>query len=286
MSKARDIADSGGRSDALYTTTFIKDSGSYTLTAGSSYNIIAIGGGGAGGGASIGPNVNYDIGSGCAQGGASGAICQKYVAVEGSDLTLTISIGANGVGVDSATTGTNTSLGGSGGTTTVTGTDINMTANGGSGGTALRTNGTATLTIPAMTTRATASGGDNNIDGRICGSVAATQPYRSAQIGATLITDSPAISNLYANAGTNDNQTFTPITDSIPFAFEIGSSGMSRVQSNGTAANDVYIGGRGDYGMGGGGAVGCSGDTSTGTKSGQGGDGGSGLVVINEYRKL
>ena len=283
MSNARDIADSKGR--VFYTSTIISNSGSYTLTAGSSYNIIAIGAGGAGGAAGNFQNVNPPNGALAAQGGGSGAICSKYVTAN-SDITISISLGAGGIGVDTNTTG-GVTTGGSGGATTVTGPSINMSAGGGNGGQGARDTGSGSVSLPDISP-AVATGGDVSFAGKIAKAISSSSGYATAQSGATPDRDSPTVSDLdNTGSGVNTTDNRDPIQGILPFTEIAVSSGGGKIyQNSGAVSNTIAGNSATSYGCGGGGITTRSGDSSTGLKDGQGGDGGPGVVVIKEYRNL
>lgn len=269
----------------LYQSVVIEDSGSYTLTAGNTYNIIAFGGGGAGGSAVVGPNIDDLVGAAAAQGGATGGIVQKYVSVSGSDLTLTITIGAGGSGATADTATPRTATGGDGGDTTVTGTGISITAEGGQGGGAAQTNlNNTSVSVAAMSTRASGSGGDQTTEGKIVGSVSSGDSYSSVNVGASFGGDVANVSD-YIKLAVNGNETVAGEEGIVPFALFQEISGSSGLRAS-TGGNLNETAGTGGYACGGGAQISRSSDTSSINHQATGGDGGQGFVIINEYKEL
>jgi hypothetical protein len=125
-------------------------SGTFTAPFEGNYMVVAIGGGGGGGRAN-------SLRS--ATGGTAGSVAFKKVKLT-LGQTLTISVGAGGVGSSGVDTGAGLA-GTAGGATTVTGTGISLSSPGGPGG-VITTATTGTLTAPVGTN---ATGGDLNVLG-------------------------------------------------------------------------------------------------------------------------
>lgn len=285
MSKARDIADSGGGGKSLLGTKFLIQSGSYTLTGGNVYRIIAVGAGGAGG-SSVYAGGDRTKGSNAAQGGCSGAVAIKVVSPD-SDTNITMSMGAGGIGVLASISGvgSDTQTGGNGGATTVVGTGINLNAGGGQGGQASVNTGTGAAATLSALSGPTATGGDTNIDGSGVGQVDAAALFYTVQNGAGYLTPASAVSG-QAPTGNNDSYSEAAGTSFLPYLPNEASGGGGQAGCS-TTVNHTRNGGSGDYGCGGGGAVSRTGTTSTGaTRQANGGDGGQGFVIIYEYGAL
>lgn len=212
----------------LYMDVYTTGSGSWTVpdmlkVTGRKWRVTLVGGGGGGGGCAATAGL---IGNG----GGSGAVVIANIAYDGTNNTMSYSVGAAGV-----TTGNNTA-GGAGGNTTVTYGSITYTAPGGTGG----------------ATAATAGGQGVG--------------YLGSTSGGTII------GNYQGEAGDSGGASSTTFVVSgmgghTPLGFGSRTDG-------GLAANGLVGTG---YGSGGSGAK--TGPTSTGRT---GGNGASGLIVI-EY---
>jgi hypothetical protein len=126
--------------------------------------------GACGAGAAVYTNNNNAIAS-AASGGAGGGLCIKNIYMNAGD-TLVANLAASGAPAVASTIGAPVN-GGAGGVSTVTGTNLSMTANGGQGGTAA-TRTTAGTVTAAGALGGTASGGDINITGGNSGTAVAT----------------------------------------------------------------------------------------------------------------
>ena len=147
----------GGKNNVV--TAVVRESGTFTVPFDCTMMIQIVGGGGTGARLANSQGTNRTV---LATGGASGGTALKKVSVTaGQTFTVTIGSGANVSNNGVTNTAEN---GNTGGTSTVTGTNVNMTANGGGGGTYY--NGTydptKTLTSAAG---GSASGGDTNLTG-------------------------------------------------------------------------------------------------------------------------
>ena len=127
----------------------ILESGQFVAPFDGAYLVTAIGGGGSG--AKWTPTANGSV----ATGAAAGGLAQKLVRLKKGDV-LTLVIGAGGIAP--TTSGQN---GNAGGTTSVTGPGIALTANGGEGG---KTQAAVSGAV-AGAVGGTASGGDLNVQG-------------------------------------------------------------------------------------------------------------------------
>jgi hypothetical protein len=175
-----------GGSNIMFTDA-VKTSQTYTFKATGTVFIQAIGAGGSG--AMFSQDNAGNGNATCAiTGGAAGGYSRKTVAVTAGD-TLTITIGAGGARIPQNTSNEK-SNGNTGGTTTVTGsnlgsgnTSISLTANGGGGGLYNGAGGSYTNRTVGPTTGGTASGGDVNNTGGTS-SASATSSSNSYDDGA------------------------------------------------------------------------------------------------------
>ena len=147
------LKSAAGLGGFLRQERLILESGQFVAPFDGAYLVTAIGAGGSGARAPIGNGM-------AATGGAAGGLAQKLVRLKRGDV-LTLVIGAGGPA--QTTAGQN---GNAGGTTTVTGPGIALTANGGEGG---KTQAAGAGTV-AGANGGTASGGDLNVPGGNSGS--------------------------------------------------------------------------------------------------------------------
>ena len=181
----------------------------FTLTSTQTYTIpfdcdlfvIATGGGGGGGYSQTG---NAAGGSGRASGGAAAGMAIKLLAGFSTGNTLSITIGAGGIGgTNNFGTGSGAVSGSNGGTTTVASSGrTTLTANGGGGGTA----GTGT-TNRSSGSGGTASGGGLNLTGGTSSTSYVSQHTpgdRRAAAGGGISLDGPENASLAQTTGTGN----------------------------------------------------------------------------------
>lgn len=131
-------------------------SGTFTVQKTGWHRITVIGAGGSGGRE---VTSSSDSNARCvAGGGGAGGTCVKEVLLT-QGVNYTVTIGAGGASVSGSATGN------AGGTTTVTGPGVSMTANGGSGGLADDTIGSTSALSASGGVGGAASGGDVNYTG-------------------------------------------------------------------------------------------------------------------------
>lgn len=153
----------GAPSKSLIGGSILTTSSTVLIPEGFIATIVAIGAGGSGGAAGTSPD---NTAGAVANGGAAGAVAIKRINTTSGSVSLTATIGAGGASRTQTTDGATVGL--SGGTTTVTGTGVSLSAGGGSGGTALRSGGTEEL-VAALVSGGVASGGDINLSGASVG---------------------------------------------------------------------------------------------------------------------
>ena len=153
-------------SSGLSCSQLFEHPGSYTYNApvAGTYMIEVIGAGG-GGGAAAAQNGRGAYACGGSGGGYSRT--NAYVMTAGQLLTITVGAGGTSAGFG-ASSGTQQTvlIGGTGGTSTVTGTNLNMNCLGGSGGLGAVSNSVVYQPL-ALNSGGTASGGDVNLTGLI-----------------------------------------------------------------------------------------------------------------------
>lgn len=138
---------------------------------------------GADGSGAVALCLNDAVSSALASGGAAGGLSIKTLRVEAGD-TFVATLGSGGAQVSTTTPGSRVN-GNPGGTSTVTGPGVNMTANGGNGGLgAYAASGAASA---AGATGGTASGGDVNYTGGNSGTAAVTGAAGVAATGGAAV---------------------------------------------------------------------------------------------------
>jgi len=278
--------------------------GTHTWTAPAACTVMiqAIGAGGSGG--AVGQDDTSNVRA-AASGGSGGGYSRVNAVSLTSGATLTINVGAGGVGVTQSNTGNNTTvLGGTGGNTTVTGPNsLSLTANGGQGGPGHLVTSNY-LTYNNTSSGGTASGGDVNNQG-ISGTVftnvflasagglalgssgsftsgfddshSATQADITVHNGGALsITTQSA-----ADASNISNANRTVARHGVALNSDVRGFAVSAYAiASGSSAGATATGVPGVYGTGGAPAVVIPLDNDTGGRSATGGDGGDGVVII------
>ena len=227
-------------------------SGNFTLSQGGSVAIIAIGGGGGGSKNSYGGLSGKYHGSG---GGGGGVAIKGIIGTSGQSFTA--SAGSSGAGFSASSP--NLGNGSSGGTTTVTGTGVSLTANGGQGGV------WKSYTQNAQRNGGSASGGDANYTG----GYAANPPTSDHTVsggGGAGGGNSPSTSVQYPAGGTSPLKTGA-------LSSYVGNGGAARARGG----YPKYYGAHGGS-YGGGGGAGHTNDT--GANRSHGGNGGAGRIIV------
>ena len=247
-------------------------SDTFIIPANTAAFVYLVGGGGSGG---VAARSDSSSAGTAAAGGGGGGGAIKYLAASGSDNTLTFTIGAGGAGRNNYA-----QAGATGGTSTLTGTGISLTANGGAGGGYASILGTSEITASGAA-GGTATGGDTNIDGGSTGDIVKTSGH-GYNVGAGAMFNGGDIA---ANSSRNSFVTNTTYAyNHLTFAQLLISQGA--YVSSGSSSGLVAESANGYIGNGSGGAVAISDDNDTGSRSGKSGNGGNGAVYIALLREV